>query len=158
LVFATIEPTSCDELLDRKSREPRSLEIWLRNRADAVEALGSWMTRLSQYLLLFCTWLAFLHEGFVPHIIHQDMKLTKILLDENFKRRISDSGLTRIISACETHAGTTQHPREQHENEVQHKRQCVKFWYGHASFSQDGHLQGKKMWKEVGPLLAGYDG
>jgi hypothetical protein len=40
------------------------------------------------------------------------MKSTKILLDENFKPRISDFGLTRIMSACKAHAGTTQHPSE----------------------------------------------
>jgi serine/threonine protein kinase len=90
--------------------ENGSLEMWLRNRADAVEALG-WPDRL-KICLGSARGLAFLHEGFVPHIIHRDMKSTKILLDENFKPRISDFGLTRIMSACKAHAGTTQHPSE----------------------------------------------
>jgi serine/threonine protein kinase len=56
--------------------------------------------------------LAFLHEGFVPHIIHRDMKSSNIfkkksniLLDENFELRV-DFGLGRIISACKTHDNT----------------------------------------------------
>jgi Leucine-rich repeat (LRR) protein len=84
--------------------ENGSLEMWLRNRADAVEALG-WPDRL-KICLGSARGLAFLHEGFVPHIIHRDMKSSNILLDENFEPRVSDFGLARIISACETHVST----------------------------------------------------
>ncbi|XP_073364724.1 leucine-rich repeat receptor protein kinase MSP1-like [Aegilops tauschii subsp. strangulata] len=84
--------------------ENGSLEIWLRNRADAVEALG-WPDRL-KICLGSAHGLAFLHEGFVPHIIHRDMKSRNILLDVNFEPRVSDFGLARIISACETHVST----------------------------------------------------
>ncbi|VAH67689.1 unnamed protein product [Triticum turgidum subsp. durum] len=84
--------------------ENGSLEIWLRNRADAVEALG-WPDRL-KICLGSAHGLAFLHEGFVPHIIHRDMKSSNILLDVNFEPRVSDFGLARIISACETHVST----------------------------------------------------
>lgn len=84
--------------------ENGSLEIWLRNRADTFEALG-WPDRL-KICLGSARGLAFLHEGFVPHIIHRDMKSSNILLDENFEPRVSDFGLARIISACETHVST----------------------------------------------------
>jgi serine/threonine protein kinase len=84
--------------------ENGSLEMWLRNRADAVEALG-WPDRL-KICLGSARGLAFLHEGFVPHVIHRDMKSSNILLDENFEPRVSDFGLARIISACETHVST----------------------------------------------------
>ncbi|KAL6616609.1 hypothetical protein ACP70R_038879 [Stipagrostis hirtigluma subsp. patula] len=84
--------------------ENGSLEMWLRNRADAVEALG-WPDRL-KICLGSARGLAFLHHGFVPHIIHRDMKSSNILLDENFEPRVSDFGLARIISACETHVST----------------------------------------------------
>uniref|UniRef100_M8BQ53 non-specific serine/threonine protein kinase n=1 Tax=Aegilops tauschii TaxID=37682 RepID=M8BQ53_AEGTA len=80
--------------------ENGSLEIWLRNRADAVEALG-WPDRL-KICLGSAHGLAFLHEGFVPHIIHRDVKSS----DVNFEPRVSDFGLARIISACETHVST----------------------------------------------------
>ncbi|KAK1310846.1 Leucine-rich repeat receptor protein kinase EXS [Acorus calamus] len=84
--------------------ENGSLETWLRNRDDAREALD-WATRLKICLGSACG-LAFLHHGFVPHIIHRDMKSSNILLDRAFEARVSDFGLARIISACETHVST----------------------------------------------------
>ncbi|KAK8451170.1 hypothetical protein SEVIR_6G162300v4 [Setaria viridis] len=84
--------------------ENGNLEMWLRNQADAIEALG-WPDRL-KICLGSAHGLSFLHHGFVPHIIHRDMKSSNILLDENFEPRVSDFGLARIISACETHVST----------------------------------------------------
>ncbi|KVI08275.1 Concanavalin A-like lectin/glucanase, subgroup [Cynara cardunculus var. scolymus] len=81
-----------------------SLDMWLRNRADAVEALD-WPTRF-KICLGSATGLAFLHHGFVPHIIHRDIKSSNILLDSKFEPRVSDFGLARIISACESHVST----------------------------------------------------
>ncbi|CAA6659895.1 unnamed protein product [Spirodela intermedia] len=84
--------------------EKGSLDLWLRNRADAAEALR-WPVRL-RICLGAARGLAFLHHGFVPHIIHRDMKSSNILLDRDFQPRVSDFGLARIISACETHVST----------------------------------------------------
>ncbi|CAL9152769.1 unnamed protein product [Musa hybrid cultivar] len=84
--------------------ENGSLEIWLRNRADAVDVLR-WPVRF-KICLGSARGLAFLHHGFVPHIIHRDMKSSNILLDRDFEPRVSDFGLARIISACETHVST----------------------------------------------------
>lgn len=50
--------------------------------------------------------LAFLHHGFIPHIIHRDMKASNILLDADFEPRVADFGLARLISAYETHVST----------------------------------------------------
>ncbi|BAS77439.1 Os02g0194400 [Oryza sativa Japonica Group] len=50
--------------------------------------------------------LAFLHHGFVPHVIHRDVKSSNVLLGEGLQPRVSDFGLARIISACETHVST----------------------------------------------------
>ena len=47
--------------------------------------------------------LTFLHHGFIPHIIHRDVKSSKILLDADFETRVADFRLARLISACETH-------------------------------------------------------
>ena len=84
--------------------ENGSLDVWLRNRADAVEALD-WPTRL-KICLGSARGLAFLHHGFVPHIIHRDIKSSNILLNSKFEARVSDFGLARIISACESHVST----------------------------------------------------
>lgn len=84
--------------------ENGSLDVWLRNRADAVSTLN-WLT-LFKICLGSARGLAFLHHGFVPHIIHRDIKSSNILLDSNFEPRVSDFGLARIISACESHVST----------------------------------------------------
>ncbi|KAK9289016.1 hypothetical protein L1049_017487 [Liquidambar formosana] len=84
--------------------ENGSLDVWLRNRADAVEALD-WPTRF-KICLGSARGLAFLHHGFVPHIIHRDIKSSNILLDGRFEPRVSDFGLARIISAYESHVST----------------------------------------------------
>ncbi|KAL0340534.1 UNVERIFIED_CONTAM: Leucine-rich repeat receptor protein kinase MSP1 [Sesamum radiatum] len=84
--------------------ENGSLDFWLRNQADTVEALD-WPSRF-KICLGSARGLAFLHHGFVPHIIHRDIKSSNILLDRNFEPRVSDFGLARIISACESHVST----------------------------------------------------
>ncbi|KAL5562500.1 hypothetical protein UlMin_032247 [Ulmus minor] len=61
-----------------------SLDLWLRNRSGALEVLAS------------------LHHGFIPHIIHWDLKPSNILLNEDFEAKVSDFGLARLISACES--------------------------------------------------------
>ncbi|KAJ3678298.1 hypothetical protein LUZ60_002101 [Juncus effusus] len=81
--------------------ENGSLEGWLREKG---EDLG-WGQRLN-VMFGSAKGLAFLHHGFVPHIIHRDMKSSNILLDKDFEPRVSDFGLARIISACETHVST----------------------------------------------------
>ncbi|KAI3946591.1 hypothetical protein MKX01_014449 [Papaver californicum] len=84
--------------------ENGSLDMWLRNRADAVESLN-WPARF-KICLGSARGLAFLHHGFVPHIIHRDIKSSNILLDKKLEARVADFGLARIISACESHVST----------------------------------------------------
>jgi Leucine-rich repeat (LRR) protein len=81
-----------------------SLDLWLRNRADAVEVLD-WAKRF-KIATGSAKGLAFLHHGFIPHIIHRDIKASNVLLDEGFEARVADFGLARLISAYETHVST----------------------------------------------------
>lgn len=81
-----------------------SLDLWLRNRADALEVLD-WSKRF-KIATGSARGLAFLHHGFIPHIIHRDIKASNILLDDNFEPRVADFGLARLISAYETHVST----------------------------------------------------
>lgn len=83
--------------------ENGSLDFWLRKAG--VNRSLDWRTRF-KICLGSARGLAFLHHGFVPHIIHRDIKSSNILLDRDFEPRVSDFGLARIISACESHVST----------------------------------------------------
>lgn len=60
--------------------------------------------------MLWKSWnvgLEYLHHGCIPPIIHRDVKSTKIMLNENYEAKLSDFGVSRILSADGTHiAGT----------------------------------------------------
>jgi serine/threonine protein kinase len=81
-----------------------SLDIWLRSHSHACQTLD-WSKRL-RIAMGSARGLAFLHHGFVPHIIHRDIKASNILLDTEFEPRVADFGLARLISAYDTHVST----------------------------------------------------
>ncbi|XP_057961215.1 probable serine/threonine-protein kinase PBL7 [Malania oleifera] len=75
----------------------------------------NWGTRLR--IALDCARaLEFLHEHSVPSVIHRDFKCTNILLDQNFRAKVSGLGLAKtgsekINSQISTHVlGTTAYP------------------------------------------------
>lgn len=81
-----------------------SLDLWLRNRSGALDILD-WSKRF-KIALGAAQGLAFLHHGFIPHIIHRDIKASNILLDQDFEPKVADFGLARLISAFDTHVST----------------------------------------------------
>ncbi|KAG2669102.1 hypothetical protein I3843_14G019100 [Carya illinoinensis] len=69
----------------------KSLENHLFNKAYTVLP---WKTRL-QIVLGAARGLAYLHEGLEVQVIYRDFKTSNVLLDEDFKPKLSDFGLAR---------------------------------------------------------------
>ncbi|KAI3942593.1 hypothetical protein MKX01_010488 [Papaver californicum] len=102
--LAEMETLGKKNFLCMNTWQMESLDMWLRNRTGALEVLD-WSKRF-KIALGAARGLTFLHHGFIPHIIHRDIKASNILLDEDFEPKVADFGLARLISACETHVST----------------------------------------------------
>ncbi|RWR80585.1 putative receptor-like protein kinase isoform X1 [Cinnamomum micranthum f. kanehirae] len=103
----------------------KSLEDHLFNRAFPVLP---WNTRL-HIILGAAQGLAYLHEELEVQVIYRDFKASNVLLDENFKPKLSDFGLAREgPSAGQTHVST-----------------AVMGTYGYAApeYIETGHLTAK---------------
>ncbi|KAE8677393.1 putative receptor-like protein kinase [Hibiscus syriacus] len=68
----------------------RSLEDHLFNTTSTL----SWRTRL-EIMLGAAEGLAYLHDGLEVKVIYRDFKSSNVLLDENFRPKLSDFGLAR---------------------------------------------------------------
>ncbi|ESR41034.1 hypothetical protein CICLE_v10027072mg [Citrus x clementina] len=72
-------------------------------------SLNDWLRNQAKHCIIACgtaRGITFLHHRFQPHIIHRDINASNILLNEDFEVKVSDFGLVRLISDCESHTST----------------------------------------------------
>lgn len=80
----------------------RSLDGWLFS-ADPARLILSWGTRMS-IAVDTARGLAFLHEEGRECIVHLDVKPENILLDDKFRAKLSDFGLSKLIDRTDQHS------------------------------------------------------
>ncbi|KAJ7537391.1 hypothetical protein O6H91_11G004300 [Diphasiastrum complanatum] len=93
-----------DRVLVYEYMKNGSLDTWLHCREEGLKPL-SWFTRL-KIAKGTAEGLSFLHNVCFPPIIHRDIKVSNILLDENFEAHIADFGLARLMHLGDTHVST----------------------------------------------------
>ncbi|MED6160606.1 Cyclin-dependent kinase 4 [Stylosanthes scabra] len=79
-----------------------SVHLCVRKKSEGL----NWEMRL-KIMLGTAEGLAYLHEESQMRIIHRDIKLGNVLLDENFTPKIADFGLVRLFPEENSHLSTT---------------------------------------------------
>ncbi|PSR95433.1 G-type lectin S-receptor-like serine/threonine-protein kinase [Actinidia chinensis var. chinensis] len=81
-----------------------SLDRWIFNRNQEVPL--TWQTR-KKIIVDIAKGIAYLHEECQQQIVHLDIKPQNILLDENFKAKVADFGLSKLIDRDQGEVITT---------------------------------------------------
>ncbi|KAL0425448.1 UNVERIFIED_CONTAM: putative serine/threonine-protein kinase PBL19 [Sesamum radiatum] len=120
----------------------KSLEDHLFNKAHSAL---SWDRRL-QIMLGAAQGLAYLHEELEIQVIYRDFKSSNVLLDEEFKPKLSDFGLAREgPTPGHTHVSTAEFMKDCMDFELLLQLAVLLLEYGYAApdYIETGHLTSK---------------
>jgi Leucine-rich repeat (LRR) protein/tRNA A-37 threonylcarbamoyl transferase component Bud32 len=84
------------KLLVYEYMENQSLDRWLHEKKRSDRAPLDWPARI-QIAIGAAHGLCYMHHDSSPPIIHRDVKSSNILLDKDFKSKIADFGLAKIL-------------------------------------------------------------
>ncbi|WCJ43131.1 Wall-associated kinase family protein [Euphorbia peplus] len=91
--------------------EKESLDRYIFNRGNRADFRPlSWKNRIKISVDL-ANVIAYLHTAFPKPIVHRDIKLSSILLDEEFKAKVSDFSCSIVVPQGETHIKDQVEPR-----------------------------------------------
>jgi len=77
--------------------ENQSLDKWLHGKKKTSPSGLSWPTRLN-IAIGVAQGLYYMHHECSPPVIHRDVKSSNILLDSEFKAKIADFGLAKMLA------------------------------------------------------------
>ncbi|KAH7863890.1 hypothetical protein Vadar_023113 [Vaccinium darrowii] len=84
--------------------ENGNLDYWLHRDVGLISPL-TWNIRMD-IILGTAKGLAYLHDSLEPKVIHRDIKSSNILLDRQWKPKVSDFGLAKLLCSENTHVTT----------------------------------------------------
>ncbi|KAL6844524.1 hypothetical protein ACP4OV_026197 [Aristida adscensionis] len=94
---------SDERVLVYEFMQNKSLNLYISGEDPRLRALLNWERRL-EIIRGIAKGVTYLHEGLSKEVIHRDLKLSNILLDDNWRPKIADFGTAKLFIDDETDA------------------------------------------------------
>ncbi|TYH56063.1 hypothetical protein ES332_D09G281900v1 [Gossypium tomentosum] len=117
-------PVAVKKLLNNPGQADKDFRVEVEaighmRHKNLVRLLGYCIEGTHRYAVGYLTWearikillgtakaLAYLHEAIEPKVVHRDIKLSNILIDDNYDSKISDFGLAKLLADGKSYIAT----------------------------------------------------